>query len=81
MSDFLAVAGVTSVLRWMLIDALAGSGLDTTLGATPHVTALPPDRIVVGDAEAPRLNRKPAADPRPRAKCAASFARRPGRHQ
>jgi hypothetical protein len=56
MSDFLAVAGVTSVLRWMLIDALAGSGLDTTLGATPQVTALPPDRIVVGDAEAPRLN-------------------------
>jgi hypothetical protein len=56
MSDFLAVAGVTSVLRWTLIDALAGSGLDTTLGATPHVTALPPDRIVVGDTEAPGLN-------------------------
>jgi hypothetical protein len=56
MSDFLAVAGVTSVLRWMLTDALAGSGLDTTLGATPNVTALPPDRIVVGDTEAPGLN-------------------------
>ncbi len=56
MSDFLAVAGVTSVLRWMLIDALAGSGLDTALGATPNVTALPPDRIVVGDSEAPGLN-------------------------
>ena len=51
-----AVAGVTSVLRWMLIDALPGSGLDTTLGATPSVTALPPDRIVVGDTEAPGLN-------------------------
>ncbi len=56
MSDFLAVAGVTSVLRWILTDALSGSGLDTTLGATPHVTALPPDRIVVGDTEAPSLN-------------------------
>lgn len=56
MTDFLAVAGVTSVLRWTLIDALAGSGLDTALGATPHVTALPPDRIVVGDTEAPQLN-------------------------
>jgi len=55
-SDFLAVAGVTSVLRWTLIDALAGSGLDTTLGVTPNVTALPPDRIVVGDTEAPGLN-------------------------
>jgi hypothetical protein len=56
MSDFLAVAGVTSVIRWMLIEALAGSGLDTVLGVTPSVTALPPDRIVVGDAEPPQLN-------------------------
>src|SRR5689334_10597385 len=56
MSDFLAIAGVSSVLRWMLLDALAGSGLDTALGATPNVTALPPDRIVVGDTEAPGLN-------------------------
>ena len=56
MSDFLAVAGVSSVLRWLLIDALAGSGLDTALGATPNVTALPPDRITVGDTEAPQLN-------------------------
>jgi uncharacterized protein DUF4255/IPT/TIG domain-containing protein len=56
MSDFLAVAGVTSVIRWMLIDALASSGLDTVLGVTPSVTALPPDRIVVGDTENPQLN-------------------------
>jgi hypothetical protein len=56
MSDFLAVAGVSSVLRWMLIEALTGSGLDAMLGATPAITTLPPDRIVVGDAEIPRLN-------------------------
>jgi Pvc16 N-terminal domain/IPT/TIG domain len=56
MSDFLAVAGVSSVLRWILLDALASSGLDTVLGATPTVTALPPDRIVVGDTENPQLN-------------------------
>lgn len=56
MSDFLAVAGVTLVLRWTLQDALASSGLDTVLGATPVVTALPPDRIEVGQNEAPQLN-------------------------
>jgi hypothetical protein len=56
MSDFLAIAGVSSVLRWILLDALASSGLDTVLGATPTVTALPPDRIVVGDNENPQLN-------------------------
>lgn len=56
MSDFLAVAGVTVVLRWILQDALAASGLDTVLGATPTVTALPPDRVVVGQNEAPQLN-------------------------
>jgi len=56
MSDFLAIAGVTLVLRWTLQDALAGSGLDTVLGATPTVTALPPDRVVVGENETPQLN-------------------------
>lgn len=56
MSDFFAIAGVTLVLRWTLQDALASSGLDTVLGATPNVTALPPDRVVVGENEAPQLN-------------------------
>ncbi len=56
MSDFLAVAGVTAVLRWMLRDALTGSGLDTVFGVTPTVSALPPDRIVVGATESPQLN-------------------------
>jgi hypothetical protein len=56
MSDFLAIAGVTLVLRWTLQNALASSGLDTVLGQTPTVTALPPDRVVVGDNETPQLN-------------------------
>jgi hypothetical protein len=56
MSDFLAVAGVTAVLRWMLRDALTSSGLDTVFGVTPTVSALPPDRIVVGATESPQLN-------------------------
>jgi uncharacterized protein DUF4255/IPT/TIG domain-containing protein len=56
MSDFLAVAGVTAVLRWMLREAVAGSGVDTAVGATPTISALPPDRIVVGATEIPQVN-------------------------
>ena len=56
MSDFLAVAGVSLVLRWTLQEALAGSGLDTVLGATPAITTLPPDRMVIGENEVPQLN-------------------------
>jgi hypothetical protein len=56
MSDFLAVAGVTAVLRWMLRDAIAGSGVDTAVGITPTITALPPDRIAVGATEIPQVN-------------------------
>ncbi len=56
MSDFLAAAGVTAVLRWMLRDAIASSGVDTAVGATPTISALPPDRIVVGATEIPQIN-------------------------
>jgi hypothetical protein len=56
MSDFLAVAGVTAVLRWMLREAITGSGVDTAVGATPTISALPPDRIVVGATEIPQVN-------------------------
>src|SRR6185437_3755901 len=55
-SDFLAVAGVTTVLRWLLREAVTGSGVDTAVGATPTISALPPDRIVVGATEIPQLN-------------------------
>jgi hypothetical protein len=56
MSDFLAVAGVSAVLKSILDNALNGSNLSTTLGVTPVVSALAPDRIVVGDAEVPQIN-------------------------
>lgn len=56
MSDFLAVAGVTAVLRWILREAITGSGVDTAVNATPTISALPPDRIVVGDTEIPQVN-------------------------
>ncbi len=56
MSDFFAIAGVSLVLRWTLQSALSGSGLDTVLGATPSITTLPPDRVVVGQNEVPQLN-------------------------
>jgi hypothetical protein len=56
MSEFLAVAGVTAVLRWILREAITGSGVDTAVGATPTISALPPDRIVVGDTEIPQIN-------------------------
>ena len=56
MSDFLAVAAVTAVLRWVLREAITGSGIDTAVGATPTISALPPDRIVVGDTESPQVN-------------------------
>jgi uncharacterized protein DUF4255 len=56
MSGFLAVAGVTAVLRWMLREAITGSGVDNAVGATPTISALPPDRIVVGATEIPQVN-------------------------
>lgn len=56
MSDFLAVAGVSAVLKSILDDALSGSNLSTTLGHAPIVTALAPDRIVVGADEVPQVN-------------------------
>ncbi len=56
MSDFLAVAGVSAVLKSILDDALSGSNLSTTLGSAPIVTALAPDRIVVGADEVPQVN-------------------------
>lgn len=55
MSDYLAVAGVSAVLRSMLINALP-AGPSTILGATPGVTATSPDLIKTGPDEQPQLN-------------------------
>lgn len=56
MSDYLAVAGVSAVLKSILDNALQATDLSTALGAPPTVSVLPPDRIVVGADEAPQLN-------------------------
>jgi hypothetical protein len=55
MSDFLAAAGVVAIVRALLQNAVTDR-LSTALNATPGVTALPPDRVTVGAAEAPQLN-------------------------
>lgn len=56
MSDFLAPASVTAILKWTLTNALAGSGLDTVFGTQAGVSALPPDRVLVGNTEKPQVN-------------------------
>lgn len=55
MSDYLAVAGASAVLRSMLTNALP-AGPSTILGATPGVTASSPDLIKTGPDEQPQLN-------------------------
>jgi uncharacterized protein DUF4255/IPT/TIG domain-containing protein len=56
MSDFLAVAGVTAVLKWLLSDAVTSAGLNTTLGATAGISALSPDLVNTGPLEQPQVN-------------------------
>jgi hypothetical protein len=56
MSNALAIAAVTAVLRDLLNNAVIDHGLSTTVGSPVNVTALPPDRIKVGDDEQPQLN-------------------------
>ena len=56
MSDYLAVGGVTAVLRWLLAHALTTAGPSTVVTSTSSITALPPDLITVGSTEAPQLN-------------------------
>ena len=55
MSDLFAVAGVTSVLKWMLSDALSSS-LAGVFPTAPTVSAYSPDLISTGATEAPQLN-------------------------
>jgi hypothetical protein len=56
MSDFLAVAGVTGVLKWLLSNALPSSGLNTALSTPPSISALSPDLVNTGSEEQPQLN-------------------------
>lgn len=56
MSNGAAIAATTAVLRRLFQNALPLASLSNALGATPTVSALPPDRIGVGDGELPGLN-------------------------
>lgn len=55
MNNALAIAAVTAVLKDILENALANDAIATSVGDTV-VTALPPDRISVGNDERPQLN-------------------------
>ena len=56
MSDYLAVAGVSAVLKWMLSNALTSGGPSTILTGATSITALSPDLVQTGAEEQPQLN-------------------------
>jgi hypothetical protein len=56
MSDYLAVGGVSAVLRSLLTTALAVGGPSSILGAPMSITATSPDLVPTGTNEHPRLN-------------------------
>lgn len=56
MSDYLAVGGVTAVLKSLLNAGLSEGGPSTVLVSPPGVTNLPPDLIATGQDEPPQLN-------------------------
>ncbi|MEN6575316.1 MAG: DUF4255 domain-containing protein [Phycisphaerales bacterium] len=56
MSNALAIAAATAVLKHLLNNGIADSRLDGQFDTAPTVSALPPDRIKVGDAEVPQIN-------------------------
>ncbi|MDN3556277.1 DUF4255 domain-containing protein [Halomonas maura] len=57
MSNALAIAGVTAVLRDRLNDGLVNHNISGVLGSTVTVSVLPPDRVVPeGGSEASQLN-------------------------
>lgn len=56
MSDYLAVGGVTAVLKWLLTNDLTAAGPNTVLTSASAITALSPDLIEAGQNEEPQLN-------------------------
>jgi hypothetical protein len=56
MSDYLAVAGVSAVMKWMLNDALTTNGPSAILTSGAGITATAPDLIQTGAEEQPQLN-------------------------
>jgi hypothetical protein len=56
MSDYLAVGGVTAVLKSLLNAGLSEGGPSTVLVSPPGITNKPPDLITTGQDEQPQLN-------------------------
>lgn len=56
MSDYLAVGGVTAVLKALLNTGLSDSGPSTVLVSPPGITNKAPDLIPTGQDEPPQLN-------------------------
>jgi Pvc16 N-terminal domain/IPT/TIG domain len=56
MSDFFAVAGVTSVIKWMLSNALVSAGVNAALPTVATISTLSPDLVPTGATEVPQLN-------------------------
>lgn len=56
MSSALALASVTAVLKDLLENGLAASGVTTRIGGDTTVSALPPDQIASGPDERAQLN-------------------------
>jgi hypothetical protein len=56
MSNALAIAAVSAVLKDLLDNAMADHSVSAEVGGGVTVTALPPDRVKTGDDEAPQLN-------------------------
>jgi hypothetical protein len=56
MSNALALAAVTAVLKDLLDNTLIDQSVSGAVGGAVTVSALPPDRIETGDNELPRLN-------------------------
>ena len=56
MSSALALASVTAVLKDLLENGLAASGVTTRIGGDTTVSALPPDQVASGPDERAQLN-------------------------
>jgi hypothetical protein len=56
MSDYLAVGGVSAVLKSLLTTALAEGGPSAILGASAGITNVAPDLVSTGPDETPQIN-------------------------
>lgn len=56
MSNALAIAAVTAVIKDLLDNAVIGRSVNSAVGGSVTVTALPPSRVAVGKDEVPQLN-------------------------